>query len=70
MNKPQLWNLCRIAVAVVTVIIFTPLVIPSGQSEPFLFGMPYTMWMGLVVTFILLALTVLGSFVHPGRDQD
>ncbi len=70
MNKPQLWNLCRIAVAVVTVIVFTPLVIPSGESEPFLFGMPYTMWMGLLVSFVLLALTVLGSFVHPGRDQD
>jgi len=70
MNKSQLWNLCRIAVAVVTVIIFTPLVIPAGQADPFLFGMPYTMWMGLVVSFVLLALTVLGSFVHPGRDQD
>ncbi len=69
MNRSQLWTLCRIAVAVIVVLIFTPLVIPFQKADPFFLGMPYTLWMGLVVSFILLGLTIAGSWVHPGRDQ-
>ncbi|MBC6998474.1 hypothetical protein [Cytophaga sp. FL35] len=36
---------------------FTPLVIPMGKTEPNFLGMPYTMWMGFLVSvlFVLLA---------------
>jgi len=51
------------------ILIFTPLVIPVGKSDPFLLGMPYTLWMGILVSLILLGLTIIGSLVHPGRDE-
>ncbi len=69
MKKSQIWTLSRLAVLVIVVIIFTPLVIPSGKSDPFLLGMPYTLWMGLLISFVLLGLTIIGSWVHPGRDH-
>ncbi|MFC4096595.1 hypothetical protein [Euzebyella saccharophila] len=36
---------------------FTPMVIPMGKNEPNFMGIPYTMWMGFVVSvlFVLLA---------------
>ncbi|MCB0668331.1 MAG: hypothetical protein KDC80_21040 [Saprospiraceae bacterium] len=68
MNRSRLWTFCRLAVALIVILIFTPLVIPAHQSDPFLLGMPYSLWMGLLVSFVLLALTILGSLVHPGRD--
>jgi hypothetical protein len=69
MNSSQLWTLCRIAVFSVVILIFSPLVIPAHVSKPFFLGMPYTLWTGLLVSFILLALTILGSWVHPGRNE-
>ena len=69
MNRSQLWTLCRIAVFVMVILIFTPLVVPANKSLPLVLGMPYTLWMGLVVSFVLLALTIFGSWVHPGRDN-
>jgi hypothetical protein len=51
------------------IVIFSPLVIPAHESQPFFLGMPYTLWTGILVSFILLALTIVGSWVHPGRDE-
>ena len=69
MNRSRLWTICRVAVLLIVILIFTPLVIPAHVSEPAFLGMPYTLWMGLVVSFLMLALTIFGSWVHPGRDQ-
>lgn len=69
MNRSQLWTLCRIAVFVMVILIFTPLVVPANKSLPFVLGMPYTLWTGLAVSFVLLILTIFGSWVHPGRDS-
>ncbi|NND33186.1 MAG: hypothetical protein HKN76_11395 [Saprospiraceae bacterium] len=69
MNSSKLWTLCRIVVFIMVILIFSPLVIPVGKADPFLLGMPYTLWMGFLVSLILLALTIIGSFVHPGRDE-
>jgi hypothetical protein len=51
------------------ILIFTPLVVPANKSLPFVLGMPYTLWMGLAASFVLLMLTIFGSWVHPGRDK-
>ena len=47
----------------------TPLVIPNGKIEPMLFGTPYTMWIGLLFSFIFLGLTLWGIRVYP-KDQN
>jgi len=69
MNRSLVWRICCVVVLVITVLTFTTFVTPKGVAGPFLIGMPYTLWVGLLVTFILLAITIIGSLVHPGRDE-
>ena len=51
------------------IITFTPLVTPPGKFKPFLFGMPYTIWTGIIVSAGLVILTFIGAIVHPGSDK-
>ena len=55
-----------LAIAMLT---FTPLVTPNHQFEPKLLGIPYTLWVGFLITFILLFIVIIGSVVHPGGED-
>lgn len=68
MSKPVIWQLCGTLVILMVILTFSPLITPKGQSGPFLLGMPYTLWSGILLSLILLGLTIVGSLVHPGRD--
>ena len=63
------WRICIGVYIFLTIISFTPLVIPVGQYKPELFGIPYTMWMGFFVTLALVILTLIGMKVHPGSKE-
>jgi len=53
------------------IVSFTPLVIPKGQSQPFFIGIPYTMWMGFLVSIFFVLLTLLVSLTQKGeKDAD
>lgn len=53
------------------IVSFTPLVIPKGQSQPFLMGIPYTMWMGFLVSIFFVLLTLLVSLTQKeGKNAD
>lgn len=43
---------------------FTPLVLPEHTADPFLMGVPYTMWMGFLVSVVFVVLAYLVSLVH------
>jgi len=66
-EKP--WKIIIALVILLSVLSFTPLVIPSGKNAPFLLGLPYTLWMGMLVAFIIVFLTFLGTRFHPGDDE-
>ena len=63
-NTKRIWKLTIIAVFVISILVFTPLVIPKGKYTPELFGMPYTLWVGMVVYFSFLSLILIGVSVH------
>ena len=67
MNKKQLWNLCRIAVIILIPVAFSPLIIPKGVHRPELMGMPYALWMGMLLYIVLILITWVGTLVHPDR---
>ncbi len=69
MNKSLYWIICRIAAIILVVITFTPLVMPAGAHRPALWGMPYTLWAGIIVSILLVLLTFIGTRVHPGRKN-
>ncbi len=49
------------AAIVVSVLTFTPLVIPPSQCEPVLLGLPRTLWAGMLVAIVLVGLTALAA---------
>ena len=55
--------------AVVAIACFTPLVIPSGESDPEIAGIPYTMWAGFISSVLLVFLTALVSVIKENRSD-
>jgi uncharacterized membrane protein len=68
-NK-KYWILCTVLVLVLMVLAYTPLMIPHGIYKPMILGIPYTLWTSFLITVILVALTYIGSKVHPGSDEE
>jgi uncharacterized membrane protein len=68
-NK-RYWKICIILVIALTILGFSPLVIPGGQYLPMIFGVPYSLVMSFLVTLALVVLTYIGGKVHPGRDEE
>jgi len=68
-NKKALWWICCISAAVIVIISFTSLAIPENTSEPRWMGMPYVLWVSMLLSVLLVVLTVLGTLVHPGNRQ-
>ena len=68
-TKTLYWRLCCLAVAVLSVLTFTPLVIPPGRYEPMLGGVPLTLWAGIGIAVALVALTFVGTRVHPDDGE-
>ena len=69
MKKKNLWPLVRILFLLLTILTFTPFVIPKGVFKPELLGMPYTLWMGILINLLMVALVWWGTRVHPGREE-
>ena len=59
------WRLCCLAFVVLSLLSFTPLVIPPGVTEPMFGNLPRTLWSGILVAFAILILTLAGVLVHP-----
>jgi hypothetical protein len=64
------WFLCVALAVILSALTFTPLVIPAGQFQPELSGVPYTLWVSILLTILLVLLTYIGTRVHPGRNSD
>ena len=69
MQNEKLWTFCKIAVGLLIILTFSPLVTPSGVHQPAFRGMPYTLWVGILDALLLVGLTWLGTRVHPGRED-
>ncbi len=70
-NKKRLyWRWLRTSVLIISLLTFTPLVIPQGVKDPMLFGVPYTLWVGFLEAMLLVSLTYLGTKLHPGIDEE
>ena len=56
-----------VVAAALVMITFTPLVLSPGKIEPKLLSLPYTLWISIVITVVLVLLTYLASRL---RDKD
>ncbi len=67
-NK-RIWQFCVAAVIVIIAITFSPLVIAPGKIQPFLFGLPYTLWIGIVLTIVLVVITLIAGNALPNDEE-
>lgn len=63
------WRICCVVAVILSILSFTPLVIPQGVHEPKLYGIPFTLWSGFLMTVALVILTYIATNVHPGANQ-
>lgn len=69
MSQRTVWQLTVAAVVLLSVITFTPLVLPLGSHQPLVLGMPYTLWTGILVTVAFVGLTYLATHVYPPNNE-
>ena len=62
MIKVYIWRFCCLCSILLSFVAFTPLVIPSKAAEPFVLGMPRTLWAGLLVSLGLMIITIVGAW--------
>jgi len=65
-----LWRICVVAVILIIVVTFSPLIIAPGKIDPSLLGMPFTLWTSILTTIALVVLTYLGGRVSPNDEEE
>lgn len=68
-TRKWIWRLLCASAIGLTALALSPAVIPNGQYQPELAGLPYTLWMGILVSVLLVVVTYLGILFHPGKDS-
>jgi len=69
-SKTALWKISCFLFLLLAVFTFTPWVIPVGEFEPFVFGMPRTLWAGILVAVGFVVLAGIGSYCQPLDEDD
>jgi len=64
------WKICIVIFLILTIISFTPVIIPQGQFKPELYGIPYSLWISFLITLALVILTYIGMRMHPGSKEE
>jgi cytochrome c biogenesis factor len=68
-NNKFLWRSCVVAVALIIVATYSPLVMKVGKIEPFFMGMPYTLWLSILLTVLLVVLVYIGGMAMPNDEE-
>ena len=58
-----------VSVILIIIVTFSPLVIAQGKVKPFLLGLPYTLWMGILLTIALVVITLIAGNVLPNDEE-
>lgn len=48
---------------------FSPLVIPAHEANPYIMGIPYTMWMSFLVSVLFVVLAYLVSIINNNENH-
>jgi hypothetical protein len=68
-NKKRIWYMCLSGAALLSILCFTPLVIPHGNSGPVVNGVPRTFWLGMLMYFGIVILTFIGTRFYPENEE-
>ena len=62
------WKILVAAVVLIALLTFTPVITPAKEYQPMLWGMPYTLWVGILQALVLVGLTWIGTRLR--RDHE
>ena len=63
------WRLLTGLVIFIFFIEYSPLVIPAGKFTPTLFGIPFSLWMGVLFTVLVVWLTYMGAKIYARKIE-
>jgi hypothetical protein len=66
-KKIQVVNALAVILAIA---VFTPLLLPKGVYLPMLFGLPYTLWMGILATILFIILTWCSAVMYKKMEEE
>ena len=70
-RRKTIWLICCALVIALSVFTFTPIVLSQHEYLPTLFGLPRTLWMGILIAFLMVGVTFVGGFVRcPDETED
>ncbi len=70
MNKRKIWKLTAWTAVFLSILTFTPVIIPYHTFKPELMGIPYTLWTGILLMIAFIIVTWIGVIVHPGDKNE
>jgi multidrug efflux pump subunit AcrB len=62
-------KICIAAALAISVLAFSPLVLAKGRINPKYFGMPYVLWMSMLISALLVVLTWLAGRFHLTGEE-
>lgn len=68
-NSKRIWQLCVAAVILIIIVTFSPLIIAPGKINPFLFGLPYTLWTGMLLAIVLVIITLVAGNALSNEEE-
>jgi len=69
-RKMLMWKTCCGVAVALGALAMSPLVLTPGRFTPELFGLPRTLWLGILIAFALVLLSAIGGMVHPANEAD
>ena len=66
----KIYYFLGISFFIIIAVTFSPVVIPEKITTPWIFGMPRTLWAGIVVSFSLLLLTLFAAYILKNEEDD
>tara|TARA_B100001175_G_C19466490_1_gene619382 strand:- start:333 stop:557 length:225 start_codon:yes stop_codon:yes gene_type:complete len=70
MKLKNVWKTIVFAVFGCAAIQFSPWVLEENKVDPYLLGMPFTLWFGILISLLLVLLTALGGYVFSRLKSD
>ena len=70
MKLKNVWKTIVFTVFGCAAIQFSPWVLEENKVDPYLLGMPFTLWFGILISFLLVLLTALGGYIFSRLKSD
>ncbi len=70
MKQKLYWKITVALAIFLSILMFSPIVIAPGKTDPKLFSMPYTFWVSVFITILIVVLTYIGGLLYLRDDKE